>query len=114
MITVGEESNNLETVLIDIADGLEKRTARKLELLVQLLEPIMLLVMAGVTLLIVAGPAAAGVQDGEHGELTRSRRFAIVSGCDELEFERVEGVFGFQPERLGVLSPGQRPGKRCN
>ena len=28
MVAVGEESNNLEKVLIDIANGLEKRTAR--------------------------------------------------------------------------------------
>ena len=55
MITIAEESNNLETVLINIADGLEKRTARNLDLMVKLLEPIMLLVMAGVTLLVVAG-----------------------------------------------------------
>lgn len=55
MIAIGEEANTLERVLIDIADGLEKRTARQLELMVKLLEPIMLLVMAGVTLLVVAG-----------------------------------------------------------
>ena len=55
MVAVGEESNNLEKVLIDIADGLEKRTARQLELFVRLLEPVMLLVMAGVTLVVVAG-----------------------------------------------------------
>jgi general secretion pathway protein F/type IV pilus assembly protein PilC len=55
MITIAEESNSLETVLVDIADGLEKRTSRNLELMVKLLEPIMLLVMAGVTLLIVMG-----------------------------------------------------------
>jgi general secretion pathway protein F len=55
MMAVGEESNNLETVLTDIADGLEKRTARQLELFVRLLEPVMLLVMAAVTLVVVAG-----------------------------------------------------------
>ncbi len=55
MVAVGEESNNLETVLINIADGLEKRTSRQLDLFVRLLEPLMLLVMAGVTLLVVAG-----------------------------------------------------------
>jgi general secretion pathway protein F len=55
MVAVGEESNNLETVLIHIADSLEKRTTRRLELFVRLLEPIMLLVMAGVTLIVVAG-----------------------------------------------------------
>jgi general secretion pathway protein F/type IV pilus assembly protein PilC len=55
MVAVGEESNNLEKVLLDIADGLEKRTSRQLELFVRLLEPVMLLVMAGFTLIIVAG-----------------------------------------------------------
>jgi general secretion pathway protein F/type IV pilus assembly protein PilC len=55
MVAVGEESNNLEQVLLDIAEGLEKRTARQLELFVRLLEPMMLLVMAGVTLVVVAG-----------------------------------------------------------
>ncbi len=55
MIAVGEESNSLEKVLVDIAEGLEKRTARQLDLFVRLLEPMMLLVMAGVTLIVVAG-----------------------------------------------------------
>ncbi len=55
MIAVGEEANNLEQVLIDIADNLERRTYRQLDLLVRLLEPVMLMVMAGVILFIVAG-----------------------------------------------------------
>ncbi|MFO0805679.1 MAG: type II secretion system F family protein [Gemmataceae bacterium] len=55
MIAIAEESNNLEKVLIDISDSLEKRTGRQLDLMVKLLEPIMLLVMAGVTLVVVAG-----------------------------------------------------------
>lgn len=55
MIAVAEESNTLETVLVNIADGLEKRTGRQLELFVRLLEPVMLLVMASVTLLVMAG-----------------------------------------------------------
>jgi general secretion pathway protein F/type IV pilus assembly protein PilC len=55
MVAVGEESNSLETVLLDIANGLDKRTARQLELFVRLLEPVMLLVMASVTLAVVAG-----------------------------------------------------------
>lgn len=55
MVGVGEESNQLEKVLIDIANGLEKRTSRQLELFVRLLEPVMLLVMALVILLVVAG-----------------------------------------------------------
>jgi general secretion pathway protein F/type IV pilus assembly protein PilC len=55
MISVGEESNNLEKVLVDISEALEKRTSRQLELFVRLLEPMMLLVMAAVTLVVVAG-----------------------------------------------------------
>ena len=55
MVAVGEESNSLERVLVDIADALEKRTSRQLELFVRLLEPIMLLVMAVITLVVVAG-----------------------------------------------------------
>jgi general secretion pathway protein F len=55
MVSVGEESNQLEKVLINVAEALEKRTARQLELFVRLLEPLMLLVMASITLLVVAG-----------------------------------------------------------
>ena len=70
MIAVGEESNSLEKVLVDIADGLEKRTSRQLDLFVRLLEPVMLLVMAVMTLLVVAGlllpvfkmPHSAGIK----------------------------------------------------
>lgn len=53
MISVGEESNTLDTVLVDIAEGLEKRTSRRLDLLVRLLEPAMLLILAGVVLMVV-------------------------------------------------------------
>jgi general secretion pathway protein F/type IV pilus assembly protein PilC len=53
MISVAEESNTLDTVLIEIADGLERRTQRRLELTVRLIEPILLLVLAGVVLVVV-------------------------------------------------------------
>lgn len=53
MITVAEEANALDTVLVDIADGLEKRTTRRLDLVVRLLEPILLLVLAGIVLFVV-------------------------------------------------------------
>lgn len=46
MIAVAEESATLDTVLIRIADGLERRTWRQLDLLVKLLEPLMLLLLA--------------------------------------------------------------------
>lgn len=53
MIAVAEESNTLEAVLINIADGLERRTWRQLDLFVRLLEPIMLLILAGAVLVVV-------------------------------------------------------------
>lgn len=53
MIRVGEESNSLDRVLPDIADSLEKRTFRRLDLFVRLLEPMMLLVMAILVLAVV-------------------------------------------------------------
>lgn len=55
MIAIAEEANSLEKVLIDVADGLEKRTSRNMDLMVKLLEPVMLLVMAVAVLLVVAG-----------------------------------------------------------
>jgi general secretion pathway protein F len=53
MISVGEEANNLEQVLINIADNLERYTYRKLELFVRLLEPILLMFMAVLILFVV-------------------------------------------------------------
>ncbi|MBX9789589.1 MAG: type II secretion system F family protein [Pirellulales bacterium] len=53
MISVAEEANNLENVLINIADGLERRTHRQLDLAVRLLEPAMLLVMGSIILVVV-------------------------------------------------------------
>jgi general secretion pathway protein F/type IV pilus assembly protein PilC len=53
MIAVGEEANNLEQVLLNIADNMEQRTYRDLDLFVKLLEPLMLLVMGVVILFIM-------------------------------------------------------------
>ena len=53
MISVAEESNTLDNVLIEIADGLEKQTKRRLDLAVRLLEPILLLFLAGAVLCVV-------------------------------------------------------------
>jgi general secretion pathway protein F/type IV pilus assembly protein PilC len=51
MIAVAEQANNLEVVLLSTADSLEKRTWRKLDLAVRLIEPLMLLLIAGIILL---------------------------------------------------------------
>ncbi|MBX7165144.1 MAG: type II secretion system F family protein [Pirellulales bacterium] len=53
MISVAEESNNLEKVLVDIADGIDRRTERQLDLMVRLIEPAMLLIMAVIILCVV-------------------------------------------------------------
>jgi type II secretory pathway component PulF len=53
MIAVAEESNSLDTVLVNISDGLERETTRRLELMVRMVEPLMLLVMAIGVLVIV-------------------------------------------------------------
>ncbi len=53
MISVAEESNTLDSVLVNVADGLEKQTMRRLDLLVRMLEPMMLVIMASIIMVIV-------------------------------------------------------------
>lgn len=53
MIAVAEQSNNLEVVLEQISDSLEKSTWRRIELFVKLLEPLLLLIMAACVLVVV-------------------------------------------------------------
>ena len=53
MISVAEESNTLDKVMVQISDSLERTTFRRMDILVRLLEPMMLLVMAGVVFFIV-------------------------------------------------------------
>jgi general secretion pathway protein F len=52
MIAVAEESNNLENVLIQIAETNEARTSRQVDLAVRLLEPVLLVGMAAMVLCI--------------------------------------------------------------
>lgn len=53
MISVAEESNTLDTVLVNIAERLEKDTVKKLDLMVKLVEPLMLMIMAAIILVVV-------------------------------------------------------------
>ena len=53
MISVAEESNTLDVVLVSIADSLENQTTRKLDLMVRSLEPLMLIVMAAIICVVV-------------------------------------------------------------
>lgn len=53
MISVAEESNTLDKVLVQISESLEKITFRRLEVVVRLLEPLMLLILAGIVMFVV-------------------------------------------------------------
>ena len=53
MISVAEESNNLDHVLVNIADGIDRQTSVQLDLMVRLLEPLTLLVMASAILFVM-------------------------------------------------------------
>ena len=46
MLSVAEQSNQLESVLIKLADRLEARSQQRLDMLLKLLEPLMMIVMA--------------------------------------------------------------------
>lgn len=52
MIGVAEQSNTLEKVLLEVADSLERRTWRQLDLGVRMLEPLLLLLLAGAVLVV--------------------------------------------------------------
>lgn len=53
VIAIGEQSNQLDRVLLEAADRLEERTQARLDIMLRFLEPILLLLMAGVVLFIV-------------------------------------------------------------
>ena len=55
MIAVGEESNQLEKVLVHTADTVERRTNRQVDAAVRLVEPLLLMFMAGVIGFIALG-----------------------------------------------------------
>lgn len=52
MIAVGESANNLPDVLVTVADSLEKRIDQTLAILIRLMEPLLLLLLAGVVIFI--------------------------------------------------------------
>lgn len=53
MISVAEESNTLDTVLVNVSDNLERTTFRRLETVIRLVEPVMLLILAGLVMFVV-------------------------------------------------------------
>ncbi|NLF31692.1 MAG: type II secretion system F family protein [Planctomycetes bacterium] len=55
MIAVGEESNQLETVLVRTADTVDRRTARLVDQAVRLMEPVILILLAALVGFIAMG-----------------------------------------------------------
>ena len=55
MITVAEESNTLDDVLVNIADGIDRKLGRQLDMMVRMIEPLMLLVMGVVIMFVLIG-----------------------------------------------------------
>lgn len=55
MIRVAEESNSLDQVLVKISDRMDQKIERKLEMMVRLIEPLMLLLIGGMVMFIIVG-----------------------------------------------------------
>jgi len=55
MIRVAEESNTLDDVLINIADGIDRKTGRQLDMMIRMLEPLMLLLMGVIIMFVLIG-----------------------------------------------------------
>ncbi len=53
MITIAEESNNLEDVLNNVADGIDRKINRQLDTMVRLIETLMLMLMGGAILFVI-------------------------------------------------------------
>ena len=53
MIAIAEESNNLEQVLGNVADNLDRKIARQLDTMVRLIEPALLMVMGSAILFVI-------------------------------------------------------------
>jgi general secretion pathway protein F/type IV pilus assembly protein PilC len=53
MISIAEEANNLERVLSNVADGIDKKVARQLDTMVRLIEPALLMVMGSAVLCVI-------------------------------------------------------------
>ncbi|MFH1923076.1 MAG: type II secretion system F family protein [Planctomycetota bacterium] len=55
MISVAEQSNNLENVLVNVADAMDRKTGRQLDMMVRMIEPLMLLVMGAIIMFVLLG-----------------------------------------------------------
>ena len=55
MIRIAEEANTLDQVLVRIADRIDQRIERQLDMMVRMVEPAMLLVIGSMVLFIIMG-----------------------------------------------------------
>ncbi len=55
MIRVAEESNSLDDVLVKIADRCDQRVERRLEVLVRMIEPLMLVLIGAMVMFVIVG-----------------------------------------------------------
>jgi general secretion pathway protein F/type IV pilus assembly protein PilC len=55
MIRIAEESNTLDDVLVKISDRIDQRIERKLEVLVRMIEPLMLVLIGGMVMFVIVG-----------------------------------------------------------
>ena len=55
MIRIAEEANTLDEVLVRIADRIDERIERQLDMMVRMVEPVMLLVIGSMVLFIIVG-----------------------------------------------------------
>ena len=55
MIRVAEESNSLDSVLVKISDRMDQKIERRLDMMVRLIEPLMLLTIGGMVMFIIVG-----------------------------------------------------------
>lgn len=55
MFAVGEQANNLDSVMLEVAAILEQRIEKRTDIFVKILEPLLLLVLAAIVLFLVVG-----------------------------------------------------------
>lgn len=55
MIRIAEESNTLDEVLVKISDRIDQRIERRLEVLVRMIEPLMLVLIGGMVMFVIVG-----------------------------------------------------------
>jgi general secretion pathway protein F/type IV pilus assembly protein PilC len=55
MIRIAEEANTLDDVLVRVADRIDERIERQLDIMVRMVEPVMLLLIGTMVLFIIVG-----------------------------------------------------------